>query len=180
VPDGSASSIAVASTRDDGLAHVELVAHEQGTGWLVAEVARIAREHKADRVLVDPRTPASTAITLLRELSVTVTEVTSLDVTQAHAAFVTACQEGKLRHIGQPELASALTGAVRRPVGDAFAWSRRSSGVDISPLVAVTLAAWGLNTFPRRRRPRIINLSWYLHDEEVEDPWLADLEEEPA
>jgi hypothetical protein len=169
VPDGSASSIAIASTRDDGFAHVELVAHEQGTGWLVAEVARIAREHKADRVLVDPRTPASTAITLLRELSVTVTEVTSLDVTQAHAAFVTACQEGKLRHIGQPELASALTGAVRRPVGDAFAWSRRSSGVDISPLVAVTLAAWGLNTFPRRRRPRIINLSWYLDDDERED-----------
>ena len=97
-----------------------------------------------DRVLVDPRTPASTVLVALRDMGVKVTEVTSLDVTQAHAAFIAACTEGKLRHIGQPELSSALTGAVRRPVGDAFAWSRRSSGVDISPLVACTLALLGL------------------------------------
>jgi hypothetical protein len=170
VPDGSAASIAVASTRDDGLAHVELVAHEQGTGWLVAEVARLVRQHEPDRVLVDPRTPASTAVALLRELDVTVTEVTTADVVSAHATFVAACQEGQLRHIGQPELASALTGAVRRPVGDAFAWSRRSSGVDISPLVACTLALWGLKTFPHQtREPRIFSLAAYFDDDEDDD-----------
>jgi hypothetical protein len=108
-------------------------------------------------------------VALLRELDVMVTEVTSLDVTQAHATFVAACQEGQLRHIGQPELASALTGAVRRPVGDAYAWSRRSSGVDISPLVACTLALWGLKTFPHHtREPRIFNIAQYFEDDDLE------------
>ena len=167
VPDGSSSSIAVASTRPDGLAHVELVAHEQGTGWLVAEVARLADKHEPDRVLVDPRTPASTAVVALRDVGVKVTEVTSLDVTQAHAAFIAACSEGQLRHIGQPELASALTGAVRRPVGDAFAWSRRSSGVDISPLVACTLAVWGLSAFAYN--PQIFNLSQFYDDDDLDE-----------
>jgi hypothetical protein len=31
-----------------------------------------------------------------------------------------------------------------RPLGDAWAWARRGVSVDISPLVAVTLAKWGL------------------------------------
>jgi hypothetical protein len=109
-------------------------------------------------------------VALLREHDVTVTEVTTADVVSAHATFVATCQEGQLRHIGQPELASALTGAVRRPVGDAFAWSRRSSGVDISPLVACTLALWGLKTFPHQtREPRIFSLAAYFDDDDDEE-----------
>jgi hypothetical protein len=34
-------------------------------------------------------------------------------------------------------------GARRRRMRDAWAWSRDSVSVDISPLVAVTLALWG-------------------------------------
>jgi hypothetical protein len=37
-----------------------------------------------------------------------------------------------------------VKGAAKRPLGDAWAWSRKSSGVDISPLVAITLAVWWL------------------------------------
>jgi Phage Terminase len=146
VPDGSVSSIAVASRRGDGLIHVELVVHERGTGWLAGEVARLANAHGVTEVVADPRTPAGTAFPSLIDLGVKVTEVSSSDVTTAHAAFVTACLEDQLRHIGQPELTAALTGAVRRPVGDAYAWSRRSSAVDISPLCAVTLALWSVAT----------------------------------
>ncbi len=157
-PNGSASSIGVASKRDDGLFHVELVAHEAGTGWLGSEVTRLARAHKPEGVLVDPRSPAATALPYLRDASVKVTETSTTDATQGFAAFVTAAHEGTLRHIGQPELTAALTGAVRRPIGDAFAWSRRSSSVDISSLCAVTLALWGATTI-RRPRARVINLA---------------------
>ena len=138
----------MASRREDGLIHVELVAHEAGTGWLANEVARLARTHGALDVLADPRTPAGTALPALEDHGVKVTEVNSGGVTTAYAMFVTACAEGHLRHIGQPELTAALTGAVRRPVGDAYAWSRRSSAVDISPLCAVTLAVWGVLARP--------------------------------
>jgi hypothetical protein len=49
----------------------------------------------------------------------------------------------QVRHIGQPELTAAAMGASKRPLGDAWAWSRKSSAVDISPLVGCTLALWG-------------------------------------
>ena len=147
-PDGSFASVAVASRRDDGPVHVELVAHEAKTGWLVGEVARLVRAHSPEDVLVDPRTPANTALPLLHDLGVRVTEVNTADVTQAFAMFVEAAREGTLRHLGQPELNAALAGAHRRSIGDASAWNRRSSSVDISPLVAVTLALWGVLARP--------------------------------
>jgi hypothetical protein len=39
---------------------------------------------------------------------------------------------------------NALRGAVQRPLGDAWGWSRKNSTVDITPLVAGTIATWAL------------------------------------
>jgi len=157
-PDASTYSIAIASKRTDGLIHVELVDSGDTVDWLVEEVARLVKKHRPDLVLVDPRTPADAATLPLRDLGVKVTQVTSHDVCASHAAFVAACNEGTLRHIGQVQLAAALTGAVRRPVGDAFSWSRRSSSIDISGLVAVSLALWGVSQ-AKPPRPRVINMA---------------------
>jgi hypothetical protein len=44
--------------------------------------------------------------------------------------------------------AAAPKGASTRPLGDAWAWSRRSSLVDVSPLVASTLALWACTGMP--------------------------------
>jgi hypothetical protein len=49
----------------------------------------------------------------------------------------------KLRHLGDDGLRAALKGAARKPHGEGWLWSRRHSAVDISPLVAATLALWG-------------------------------------
>jgi hypothetical protein len=40
-------------------------------------------------------------------------------------------------------LDAAIAGAAKRPLGDSWAWARRGLSVDISPLVAVSLARWG-------------------------------------
>jgi hypothetical protein len=54
-----------------------------------------------------------------------------------------------LAHRGQEVLDRAVAEAGRRPVGDAgWAWSRRVSDTDISPLVAATLAAWSARSRP--------------------------------
>jgi hypothetical protein len=45
-----------------------------------------------------------------------------------------------MRHIGQTPLTAALAGSKRRTLGDAWAWQRRDQSVDVSPLVAATLA----------------------------------------
>ena len=50
-----------------------------------------------------------------------------------------AVAEGRIRHLGQPMLTTAVAAARKRPLGDAFGW-RRFDNTDISPLVAVTLA----------------------------------------
>ena len=75
-----------------------------------------------------------------------------------HIAFLSACHhaqacceffdgvdQGTMTHEGSPELTVAVKGAVKRPLGDAWAWSRKNSGVDITPLVACTLVLWGVD-----------------------------------
>jgi hypothetical protein len=42
--------------------------------------------------------------------------------------------------MGTLDLWNAIRGAAVRPLGDSWAWSRKNSTVDISPLVACTLA----------------------------------------
>jgi hypothetical protein len=46
------------------------------------------------------------------------------------------------RHRGEHEFTTAVAGAQRREVGDGHKWSRKDSSVDITPLVAATVAMW--------------------------------------
>jgi hypothetical protein len=66
----------------------------------------------------------------------------SVEYGESCGAFVDAVGEGTIRHIGQEELERAIRGAKVRPLVDRWAWSRTRSLVDISPLVAATLALW--------------------------------------
>src|SRR6266496_636462 len=66
---------------------------------------------------------------------------------QACGQFFDLVTEKGLRHLGQPELTGALLGAAKRPVVDAWAWARRTSTSNISPLVAATLAVSGFLLF---------------------------------
>lgn len=45
------------------------------------------------------------------------------------------------------DLDAAVEGAARRPLGDAWVWARKSAEVDISPLVALTLALDAASAF---------------------------------
>lgn len=48
--------------------------------------------------------------------------------------------EQAFRHLGQPELVSALRGARSKPLGDAWCWSRKASSGDAAVVVALTVA----------------------------------------
>ena len=57
---------------------------------------------------------------------------------------------GTITHLAQPELAAALGGATTADTGDGGkVWARKDTSVDISPLVACTLAAWAHGRFGR-------------------------------
>jgi hypothetical protein len=101
---------------------------------------------------VDPKSPAASLISDLNQrLNFEVTEVTANEHAQACGMLYDAATADTptLRHLGTPELDAAIKGALKRTLGDAWAWARKTSTVDVSPLVAVTLAHWGSIT----RRP---------------------------
>jgi hypothetical protein len=90
--------------------------------------------------MVDPGAPAGSLIASLAEAGVDVDEVRLREHAQACGALLDAVTSEQVRHLGQSSLTNAVTGAERRQLGDVWLWNRASSGVDITPLVAVTLA----------------------------------------
>jgi hypothetical protein len=145
-PDRAGASIAVCGLRPDGLAHVEIVERKRGTGWVPDRVAELVANHSPLAVICDAAGPAASLLPKLQDLDVDVLTVSAQEHAQGCGLIYDAVAEKTLRHLDTPELSAALKGAVKRPLGDAWAWSRKSSSVDISPLVAVTLALWGTTT----------------------------------
>lgn len=143
-PERSHAAIGVAGEWRGGT-HTEVVDHRPGTGWILDRAAELHEKWQPRCWVVDGGGPAASLIADLEErLGVKVVQPKAREVAASCGQFYDAVTEQKLSHLDQAPLASALAGAQKRPLGDAWAWARRGVGVDISPLVAVTLAKWGL------------------------------------
>lgn len=146
-PERSGAAIAVAGRRADGLGHVEVVETRSGTGWVVQRIADLHVRHKPRAWLLDPASAAGAWIPALQERGIEPVLVTGREMAQACGAlYEDVVENAALRHLDQPQLNAALSGARKRPLGDAWGWHRRNSDVDISPLVAATLAWHGVAT----------------------------------
>lgn len=141
-PDRSRGTIAIAGRRDDDLLHVEIIDHRSGTGWMPARIAELVESHEIGTVVCDAIGPAASLLSALTTWGVVVQTVSSGEYTQACGLFFDSCHQDAIRHLGTDELTAAVNGAATRNLGEAWAWARKKSHVDISPLVAVTLAAW--------------------------------------
>jgi phage terminase large subunit-like protein len=139
-PDRSWASVAAAGRNEEGLPHVELVEHRRGTKWLPGRLEELCERHETDGVVCDAVGPAASVLHQLAGLEVEAVSVR--DHVNACGLLVDLIQQKGLRHLGQPELAVAVKGATKRPLGDAWAWSRKVATTDISPLVAATLALY--------------------------------------
>ncbi|MGV9242623.1 terminase [Streptomyces sp. NPDC003710] len=156
-PERSHVAIAVAGEWRGGT-HVEVVDHRSGTGWVKERVRDLTKKWGPRCWVIDPSSPAGSLIGELTDalkvdpddqseeprLLSPIVQTKTRDVVQATGQFFDAVAEAKLSHLDQAPLASALAGAQKRTLGDAWAWARRIVSVDISPLVAATLAKWGL------------------------------------
>ncbi len=156
-PSRSSASLAVAGMREDNRHHVEVIDNRAGTGWLVERVAEFVKRWSPLAVIVDDKGPAGSFLGELDRAGVQVTVPTTRDVAGAAARLFDACkpENATLRHMGQPVLDAALSGAITRPLGDAWTWDRRKPTTDISPLVAVTLALWGFEMFGQNTGPSV-------------------------
>lgn len=139
-PGEETASIAVAGVRDDGLLHVEIAENRPGTGWVAAWLKDRQGRWNA-RIVADPGGPAGAVLPDAKAAGVDIEPVSLRDHAAACASLRSAVVEGRMRHRGDALLDAALQGATKRDMGDgAWLWSRKSSLIDISPLVAATLA----------------------------------------
>jgi hypothetical protein len=146
------SSIVVAAESGRSGIHVEIVDRRPGTDWLVGRAVELQRKW-GGKFAIAKGSPAWSLQEDLEAAKVDLLPIVTEEHSQACGDFYDAVIEHKLRHIGQGELDAAVAGADRRYYGDAWLWSRRNSSVDISPLVAVTLAHWVASK--RQRKPKI-------------------------
>jgi hypothetical protein len=152
-PGSRSAAIVACMYRPDGFPHLEVVAHGPGTDWVTARCASLTRHRPLDWV-IDPGGPAGGLMPELLAAGIEPRQMSTRDLGQACEAFASAVADRTVRHLGDPLLARAITGAGRRDIGDGlWAWSRRKSETDISPLVAATGAHWGLSVSPPPQPP---------------------------
>lgn len=137
-----------AAIRWRGGVHVTVVDHRPGTGWIVERAKELHGKWNPRCWVVDPASAAASLIPALEDeddgLGVEMVKPKAREMAAACGQFYDAVTTQALTHFDDAPLATALAGAQKRDLGDAWAWARRTVGVDISPLVAATEAAWGL------------------------------------
>lgn len=135
-PERSAVSIAVAS---GGSIPTAEVVEYMGDG-VVARCVELSSRHRPARFVVDKSGPAGALIAPLEAAGVDVVVYGPADVVAATGEFYDRVMQGRVVVRSHVRLDLAVAAAVRRPVGDAWAWGRKHTQADVSPLVAVTLA----------------------------------------
>lgn len=141
-PDRTWACIATCGGSPDGRPVLEVVDHRQGTSWLVDRLVELSERWNPAAVALDPAGPAGSLLPQLAAAGIEPLLLSARDAAQACGALYDAVSDGGLIHRDQAPLNAALAGAGRRPLGDAWAWSRKTSSSDISPLVAATVALW--------------------------------------
>lgn len=151
MPDRNSAAIASAGMRSDARIHTKIVDHRQGMGWIATRLARMYYDYRPVAILLDPSGPIASIIAdfydvLKSGYGITdfeLTLVTAREMAQACGTFHDDAVNDRMRHCGQDVLTAALKAATTRTLGDAWAWHRRESTDDITPLVASTLAVHG-------------------------------------
>jgi hypothetical protein len=134
-PDRRSAAIAMA-----GAGVAELVEHRPGVDWLDDRLEELVAEHDVVRVVRDPAGPAGAT----RLELVDVDELTPAQVAEACAWIVDAIRApGRLKVRPHPSIATAFAGARTYTRRDGLTvWARRLAEDDLTPLYALTLAAW--------------------------------------
>ncbi|WP_369070029.1 hypothetical protein [Kineococcus terrestris] len=147
------ASIGVAGRLRSGRPSVEVVENGAGTDWVVDRLVELVERHDPAAIVIDAGSPAAALIPSIERKGIDVARISGRDMAAACGLFYADATQDGLAHRGDPLLAEALKAARRRPLGDAWAWNRKSSGDDITPLVSVTLARYGLEAQPAPKAP---------------------------
>lgn len=151
---GDADAAVCLAWRDQlGRAHVEIADVEDGAAWLVGRLAELVAEHGPLAVQYDRFGPAAVAADAATRAGLVVVGTTTDEYLTACASFLSGLVAGTIKVRAHPALDAAAAAAVKRPVGDRWAWGRRAASSTIAPLVAATLAVWAFDHAPPPPQP---------------------------
>jgi hypothetical protein len=123
---------------------VELIECKEGTSWVLPKLVELCKKYKT-KVVIDTGSPAASLILELQKQDIGVMAIHLRDYARACGSFYDAVMAKTVCHIDDPNLRAAIMGSTKRPLGDSWAWNRQST-TNITPLVAVTLARYGVVT----------------------------------
>jgi hypothetical protein len=169
-PGGAHAAIGVAGIREDGLMHREVIDHRPGTSWAVPRMVELIKRWDPAGIAIDPGGPAGPLLTDLRAAIAAdeewrddeferervlnkIFEPSTRDVATATGSLISATgmHDGdtpRVRIIPHSGLDAAVAGAETKPLADAVKWNRLAPYVDLSPLVAITIAGFALASAP--------------------------------
>ena len=146
--DRRSSAVGVAGFTDQSgeIALVDIAEHGSGTAWAIERLVALSEAHESVGVVCDEGGPAGSLAGRLEEYGLEVVSPSTRDVAIACTGFVDAINGATLRHHGSAPLNASVAGAVKRSLAQSWAFDRRKAISDSSPLMAATLAWWGLQT----------------------------------
>jgi Phage terminase large subunit (GpA) len=144
--DRSDAAILACWSDPDGTCHLEVSDYGEGASWVAGRVRELRDRWRPTAIAYDQAGPALDVADELERDGVTLMGLGAKDYAAACSGLLealTAPEGPKVRYRPHQRLDEAAAGAVRRALGDSWAWGRRQSNVSLAPLTAATVARWG-------------------------------------
>lgn len=162
--------VGVAGWRDDGTAHLEVIAQRAGMLWVVEHLKKVREKTGCNRVAVQSRgCPASDFVEPLKLAGFEVVEISGTVLLNTAGRLKDRVRDGLAFHRNQPALNMAISHGTSKDLSGMPVWDRFSSPVDVAPAVVVTNALYGLET--ESEKPALVSAYAAVAGEEVKDWW---------
>lgn len=157
VSPGMRSGSIAAAAGDEGL-FLDLPDYRAGTDWLIGRAVELKERYPGASWHAEAAGAVGALLPDLAERGIEPELFTSADMGRACGFLQKLIADKAVQICDDEALPLALAGAVKRDVGEGlWAWGRRKSSADISPLVAITGAAWALvNQSDKRSEPWLV------------------------
>jgi phage terminase large subunit-like protein len=132
---------------------IEIVERGDGVRWVIDRCKELSTKWRAP-IVIDAGSPAGSFIDAMQRDGINVIPIGRRDFAQGCGTFYDLVQDGRIAHDGDPLLHQVIKSTSRRPLGEAWAWDRKSCDEAID-LVAATLAVFGIiHKEPEKELPR--------------------------
>lgn len=139
------ASVVACGQMADGRRLIEIAKHGQGIDWVPEWLEKTEKLKRPRRIVMDGAGPGVILLDKLKKRGVKVEIIRASESTTAAAQLIEDVKAGRIAHLGDETLRSAVDYGVLRTTGDGLVkWTRAKSSVDICTLVAATMGNYRL------------------------------------